>query len=334
MQYDDALKTSLQACWSYVYHKYRINPSIISIGLFADRAGYIIYPFELDKDGELVNLNYIVNGYHELSTEGMNPEDEDNYTSFVFPAYPNIINKVHRPRIMIGIVRGFEQRTKDACAICQIGRLACHKFFNGLKKIEQYKNFAIGELLAQFITDLESDPNFDTSDDRCDFRREVGTSDDEYLYLITALNNTLIEKLYKPLHLTDPDAIYYLYHDIDGFCKEYNMDAPKREVVTLYRDCFRPLYDRIYAHVIHYGNEKFIRNDDSREEIISSLKEMKDGSSVDLRVCMYDKSEKNSSNPEEPEFSGYHAIEVNQAPCSVGMSSIYFMTNGGKDEQV
>ena len=49
---------------------------------------------------------------------------------------------------------------------------------------------------------------------------------------------------------------------------------------------------------------------------------------------MYDKSEKNSSNPKEPEFSGYHAIEINQAPCSVGMSSIYFMTNGGKDEQV
>ena len=117
MKYEDALKTSLQACWSYVYHKYRINPSIISVGLIANRAEYIMYPFALDKDGELVNLNYIVNGYHELSTEGMNPEDENDYTSFVFPAYPNIINRVHRPRIMIGIVRGFEQRTKDACAI-------------------------------------------------------------------------------------------------------------------------------------------------------------------------------------------------------------------------
>ena len=334
MKYEDALKTSLQACWSYVYHKYRINPSIISIGLTARAAEYTMYPFVLDTDDGLMTLNYITKGYHELSTEGMNPEDENDYTSFVFPIYPNIINKVHRPRIMIGVVRGVEQRTKDACAIYQIGRLACHKFFAGLNKIEQYKDCVIGKLLLQFVTELESDPNFDTTDGRCDYRREVGTSDDEYLYLVTALNNMLIEKLYKPLHLTDPDAIYYLYHDIDGFCKEYEMDAPKREVVTLYRDCFRPLYDRIYAHVIHYGNEKFIRNDDSREEIISSLKEMKDGSGAELRVCMYDDLGDNPSNPEEIGFKGYHAIEENQAPCSVGMSSIYFMTMGGNDEQV
>ena len=112
------------------------------------------------------------------------------------------------------------------------------------------------------------------------------------------------------------------------------MDAPKREVITLYRDCFRPLYDRIYAHVIHYGNEKFIRNDNSRDEIISSLKDMKDGKETELRVYMYDEPEDNSSNPEEVGFQGYRAIEANQAPCSVGMSSIYFMTMGGNDEQV
>ena len=83
MKYEDALKTSLQACWGYVYHKYRINPSIISVGLTAIAAEYTMYPFVLDKDDEFVNLNYIVNGYHELSTEGMNPEDEDNYTSSI-----------------------------------------------------------------------------------------------------------------------------------------------------------------------------------------------------------------------------------------------------------
>ena len=334
MKYEDALKTSLQACWSYVYHKYRINPSVISMAVTSKGIEYALYPFPLETtDNGSVKL-LIETGYILLSIEGINPEDAKDSTSFELPYKPDIINQVHSPHIMVGIVRGFEQRTKDACALYEIGRLACHKFFSKLKYVDAYNHCAISALMRALIDKLEDDPNFDTSEDACDFRREVGPSNDEYLYLLTKLNRMLTEELYEPLHLTDPDAIYYLYQDIDGFCKDYNMDAPKREVLTLYRDCFRPLYDRIYSHVIHYGNEKFIRNDNSRDEIISSLKDMKDGKETELRVCMYDNLEDDPLNPEEIGFQGYHAIEANQAPCSVGMSSIYFMSIGGTDEQV
>lgn len=338
MKYEDALRTSLDSCWSYVYHKYRINPSIMSMSVSVNGLQYSFYPFEISKylDGELagmLQLNYIDNGYNWLSLEGALPEDyRDNQIGVMrIPYSVPVINKIYEPCMYVSTVRDFEQRTKDTIAMYETGRLACHKFFNGLRMLPVYHKFTITSMMHQLYEEMDDDPNFDTSYQAEEFRRMAGPSDKEYLYLMTKLNDLLIRDLYEPLHLTDPDAIYYLYRDINGFCEEYKMDGAKREVLTLYRDCFLPFYRKIYAHVMHYGNQRFLRIDESREEIINSLRDMKAGQDYGITVSMQSLPD-GSIDPNNLEFDGSEAIEYNQGPCSVGMSSIYFMKLGGDNE--
>lgn len=338
MKYEDALQSSLDSCWSYVYHKYKINPSVMSMAITVTGLQYAFYPFEIPKSDDpelagMLDLNYIDNGYNGLSLEGALSEDYDdaNIAVMKIPQPVPVINKVYEPSIYISVVRNFEQRTKDTVAMYELGRLACHKFFNGLRVIPVYHECTVTALMYKLYEQLDDDPNFDTSYQAEEFRRMAGPSDKEYLYLITKLNALLKTELYEPFHLNDPDAIYYLYRDINGFCEEYQMAGPQREVITLYRDCFRPFYERIYSHVMHYGNERFMRIDDSREEILDSLRDMKNGDDYGITVSM--QTMPNGSNdPNDLEFQGSEAIEYNQGPCSVGMSSIYFMKLGGDDE--
>lgn len=340
MKYEDALRTSLDSCWSYVYHKYTVNPSIMTMAITVTGLQYSFCPFALNKrtDGALAGLidtSDITEGYNDLSIEGALPEDcaDANIALTLLPYDFPIINKAYKPSVYVSTIRNFEQRTKDTIAMIEVGRLACHKFFNGLRMLPVYHKCTVTALMHQLYEQLDDDPNFDTSYRAEEFRRMAGPSDKEYLYLLTKLNDLLVKELYEPLHLTDPDAIYYLYRDTNRFCEEYRMDGAKREVVSLYRDCFLPFYRKIYAHVMHYGNQRFLRIDDSREEVLNALREMKNGSDYGITVSMTS-FPKGSNNLNDAEFEGSDAIEYNQGPCSVGMSSIYFMKLGGNDESI
>ena len=80
MKYEDALRTSLDSCWSYVYHKYKVNPSIMTMAITVTGLQYSFCPFALNKrtDGALAGLidtSDITEGYNDLSIEGALPED-------------------------------------------------------------------------------------------------------------------------------------------------------------------------------------------------------------------------------------------------------------------
>lgn len=115
MKYEDALRTSLDSCWSYVYHKYTVNPSIMTMAITVTGLQYSFCPFALNKhtDGALAGLidtSDITDGYSDLSLEGALPEDcaDANIALTLLPYDFPIINKAYKPSVYVSTIRNFE----------------------------------------------------------------------------------------------------------------------------------------------------------------------------------------------------------------------------------
>lgn len=108
MKYEDALRSSLDSCWSYVYHKYTVNPSIMTMAITVTGLQYSFCPFVLNKhtDGALTGLidtSDITDGFNDLSLEGSLPEDctDVNSALVLLPYDFPIINKAYNIGIRI-----------------------------------------------------------------------------------------------------------------------------------------------------------------------------------------------------------------------------------------
>lgn len=331
MKYEDALQSSLESCWSYVYHKYPILPMIISYAITSKGCSFGLSPFKITrnyKEGYL-NVKYIGEGIIDLCREGSLKSDlrYSNNKTFHLPTRFACACPIFEPTVVASVIRGYEQRTKDAIKLYDEIVAASGKFVRNVATVSKIGLLDIRILLAATTKVLHDDGRFDLSENASDTRSFFGMSPSEYIETLTLANATFMEKLYEPLHLIDPDAIYYLFRDIDGFCKEYEMSATYREVLTLYIKCFKPVYEKIYAHVMHYGNEKFMRWSDTDGNISNVIHALHDNpNKKSAKISMTD-DESNGKG-----FIGSRAVEMNQGPCSLGMSNIYIMTRKGMND--
>lgn len=324
MEYEDALNSSIEMGYSYMFHKYQIAPSIISFSSVIQGTRTGIYPFQIpyeedkiSEDHHIIDMDCIGTEISCLATEGYMESDGDlndsRLTPFSVPI-PDvgiITNQQFRPFYNFLGVSGFENRTKDAVAVFKKINKAAKKFMFSLVDIDRQigvNSFIIKAIKAVIPCGYPSGED--------DERRRItyGMSDSEYLFVLSKINYLIRTEIYEPYHLTDPDALYYLFRDFDGFCKEYEMDGVKREVVDLYRRCFKDVYVDIYVHIMHWGNFKYMRS--LKHEKLEMFND------VVLKVTR--------SNTDEIYGFGFTgdgadistAIEI---PCSMGATSLFIM---------
>lgn len=333
MDYNDALDTSIDSGFSYVFHKYRILPSIITATALLNGTRTEVYPFQIPylEDEEMskrhiLDMERIGDEISLLSIEGYMESngdlDDKRIATFRVPI-PNagvVMNPKFYPCYNFIGIAGFEQRTRDAARLVRKISKSAKYFMTSLTRIDQ--DLSVNNLIAEALGRCVND-GYCISDTDCKRRILYGMNDAEYLFVLSMINQVLYEKVYEPFHLTDPDAVHYLCQDFNGFCKEYKMDGKKREVVDLYRKCFQNRYIDLYTHVMHWGNIKYMRS--LKHDAISRF-------SDDVTKVIQ------SNNEELCSFGftgdGYETSQAIGTPCSMGATNLFIMKmkKGSQDE--